>query len=52
MKLGAKAYLRKMGFQFDKTPVKLDRLFYTSLSDDGRRAFERYSAVAPQYKNI
>lgn len=52
MKLGAKAYLRKMGFQFDKTPAKLDRMFYTSLSDDGRRAFERYSAIAPQYKNI
>ena len=52
MKLGAKAYLKSVGFQFDKTPEKLDRMFHTSLDDDGKRAFLRYSAIAPQYKDI
>ena len=52
MKLGVKAYLTTVGFQFDKKPTKLDRMFFTSLSDDGRQAFERYSEVAPQYKDI
>lgn len=52
MKLGVKAYLKSVGFQFDKTAVKLDRMFYTSLSDDEKQAFARYSAVLPQHKDI
>jgi SAM-dependent methyltransferase len=52
MKLGVKAYLKSVGFQFDKTPEKLDRMFHTSLDDDGKRAFAHYGAIAPQYKDI
>jgi SAM-dependent methyltransferase len=52
MRLGAKAYLRKAGFQFDKTPAKLDRLFFSSLNDKGKDDFARYSMAPPQYKDI
>lgn len=39
-KLGPRAYLKKLGFQFDKTPSALDRAFLKALSADERDAVE------------
>lgn len=39
-KLGPRAYLKKLGFQFDKTPSALDRAFLKALSADERDKVE------------
>lgn len=52
MNLSVKAYLKSVGFQFAKTPAKLDKMFSASLNDDGKQAFARYCALPPHYKDI